>query len=107
MSGHEGLRVQVLGGFHLFWGDVALPPLVARQARSLFAYLILNPKTRHTREKLVGTFWPDLDESRGRRRLSQALWQIQSALAEMAPTENILRDGLRHDRNAIWPQRGC
>jgi len=87
MSGREHLRVELLGGFHLFWGDVPLPPLVARQARSLFAYLVMSPKSRYPREKLVGTFWPDLEESRGRRRLSQALWQIQSALAEMAPTE--------------------
>lgn len=86
MSGRL-LRVQVLGGFQLLWGDVPLPPLATRQARSLFTYLVLSPKSRHTREKLAGTFWPDLDESRGRRRLSQALWQIQSALAEMAPSE--------------------
>ena len=82
MSGRGGLRVQVLGGFHLFWGDVALPPLVARQARSLFAYLILNPKSRHAREKLVGTFWPDLHGSNTADRYQVVVHVDHDALAQ-------------------------
>lgn len=74
------LEVRLLGGFSLGKDGVPLeqPPL--RAARSLLAFLILNRDRAHTRDLLSGMFWPDFEESRARRRLSQALWQIQSAL---------------------------
>jgi len=46
-------------------------------ARSLFAYLLLRRKTPHTRAALAGLFWPELDETRARRALSQSLWQVR------------------------------
>ncbi|MFH2072251.1 MAG: tetratricopeptide repeat protein [Actinomycetota bacterium] len=76
------LEIRLLGGFQLRRDGMALPPIPTRPARSVMAYLVLNRDRAHTRDLLIGTFWPDMAESRGRRRLSQALWQIRSTVGE-------------------------
>jgi DNA-binding SARP family transcriptional activator len=76
------LRIRLLGGFQLERDGQVLEQLPLRAARSLFAYLVLNRERPHTRDLLAGTFWPDFDDTRARRRLSQALWQIQTTIGE-------------------------
>jgi len=78
----EHLEIRLLGGFQLGRDGRVLEQLPLRAARSLFAFLVLNRERAHTRDLLAGTFWPDFDESRARRRLSQALWQTQRSLGE-------------------------
>jgi len=78
----ERLEIRLLGGFQLGRDGRILDQLPLRAARSLFAFLVLNRERPHTRDLLAGTFWPDFDESRARRRLSQALWQTQATLGE-------------------------
>ncbi len=72
--------IHLLGGLTLTRGDVPLPPIPNRSARSLLAYLLTYRDRPHTRDLLAGTFWPDLPDATARRRLSQALWQIRKAL---------------------------
>jgi DNA-binding SARP family transcriptional activator len=86
----EPLRIHLLGGFALEQGRKSLPPIPSRVARSLFAYLAVNRDRRHTRDLLAGLFWPDLPETKARRRLSQALWQVQDVLAETSGGEPYL-----------------
>jgi DNA-binding SARP family transcriptional activator/biotin operon repressor len=74
------LRICLLGGLTLAWGDAPLSPVAGVAARSLLAYLVTYRDRPHTRDLLVGTFWPDLPDSVARRRLSQSLWQIRRAL---------------------------
>ncbi len=76
------LVVKMLGGLALEVDGVPLPPMPSRLARSLTAYLVLRRERPHRREHLVSLFWPDLSPSRGRRRLSHTLWQIQDVLSE-------------------------
>ena len=76
------LEICLLGGFELGREGRILDPLPLRAARSLLAYLVLNRERAHTRDLLAGTLWPDFDESRARRRLSQALWQIRTTIGE-------------------------
>ena len=76
------LEIRLLGGLELERDGRVLDQLPLRAARSLFAYLVLNRERAHTRDLLAGTFWPDFDESRARRRLSQALWQVQNTIGE-------------------------
>jgi len=76
------LEICLLGGFELGREGRILDPLPLRAARSLFAYLVLNRERAHTRDLLAGTLWPDFDESRARRRLSQALWQIRTTVGD-------------------------
>ncbi len=73
----ESLHVQMLGGFGLQLGDKPLPSMPPQSA-SLLAYLIVNRDREHTRDLLAGRFWSDLSDDLARRRLSQALWQINS-----------------------------
>ena len=76
------LEIRLLGGFQLRRDGEPLPPIPTRHGRSIMAYLVLNRDRAHTRDLLIGTFWPDTAESRGRRRLSQALWQIRSTVGD-------------------------
>lgn len=86
----DRLEVRLFGGFSLSYGGHALPPLPSRQARSLFAWLVLHPGRSQPRTALADRFWPDVAESRARRRLSHALWQIQDCLGEGAPDHGYL-----------------
>ncbi|MDQ1520966.1 MAG: hypothetical protein QOI55_2039, partial [Actinomycetota bacterium] len=79
-----------MGGFLLEQGRRSLPPIPSRAARSLFAYLAVNRDRRHTRDLLAGLFWTNLPEAKARRRLSQALWQVQDVLAETSGGEPYL-----------------
>lgn len=54
----------------------------SRAAQSLLAYLILNAGVRHRREWLAGMFWPELEETRARKRLRHALWQLRRAVGD-------------------------
>lgn len=79
----EPLRIRLFGGFLLEHEGKSLPPIPSRLGRSLLAYLVTHRDRTHTRDLLAGTFWPDIAESHARRRLSHALWQVQSVLAEL------------------------
>ena len=87
----EGLRIHLLGGFLLEWGEHPLPPIPSRLGRSLFAYLVVHRQRPLMRELLAGLFWPDLAEGRARRRLSHTLWQVQDALSEVCDPLSYLR----------------
>lgn len=78
----SSLQICLFGGLALSWDDRLLPPISSPLARSLLAYLVTYRDRPHTRDLLAGTFWPDLPDSVARRRLSQALWQIRTALRE-------------------------
>ncbi len=81
----DTLNVHLLGGFSVEFGFDPMPPLPSRVGRLLASYLLLRAGRPQPRSVLVDVFWPDVEESRGRRRLSHVLWQLQDALAEVAP----------------------
>lgn len=84
------LNVYLLGGFLIEYDGRALPPISSSAGRSLLAYLITYRQRRHTRDLLAGTFWPEHSEPSARKRLSQALWQIHTALRSADAEESIL-----------------
>ncbi|MFQ5966338.1 MAG: AAA family ATPase [Acidimicrobiia bacterium] len=84
------LKIQLLGGFLLEWDGRPIPPIASKAGRSLFAYLVTYRDRAPTRDLLAGLFWPDQPEPRARRRLSQALWQIQSVLSQVPAEEPFL-----------------
>ena len=87
------MRIRLLGGFSLEHEGGALPPLPTRTARSLLAFLLIHRDQPLSRERLAGTFWPDLPEARARRRLSHALWQLQQVLIEIEGTTRFVNVG--------------
>jgi DNA-binding SARP family transcriptional activator len=78
----DELRIRMFGGLTLEVNGEQLPPIASRTGRMLLAYLIGHRHTAPTRDLLAGRFWPDTTETQARRRLSHALWQIQSVLGE-------------------------
>ena len=97
----EPLEVRLFGGFTLRRREEVVAPIPSRIGRSLFAYLALNLGTAVPRERLVAEFWPERSESRGRRRLSHSLWQLQDALSELPGGASYLEVGT--DTLAIAP----
>ena len=54
------------------------------KARALFAYVLLAPEMRQSREHLAAVFWPDSDEQHARASLRQAIVAIRRAFADDA-----------------------
>ncbi|MEX0869346.1 MAG: AAA family ATPase, partial [Nitriliruptoraceae bacterium] len=86
----EVLEIRLFGGFSVQFDGRPLPPLPSRSARLLFAWLALHAGRPQPRSLLSDRFWPEATESRARRRLSHALWQIQDCLGELAPDHTYL-----------------
>jgi WD40 repeat protein/class 3 adenylate cyclase len=80
------LQIRLLGQFdiRLDGKRVTIP---TRAAQSLLAYLALTAGTPHRREKLAGTFWPDVTEEMARKNLRQELWRIRKAISAVQLTE--------------------
>lgn len=78
----EQLRVTLFGGFSLSYDGELLPPLPSRHARLLFSWLVLQEGRPESRTLLSDRLWPDVAESRARRRLSHALWQVQDTIGD-------------------------
>jgi len=81
------IRCRVLGSVELRDaenGDVS--PLLAQPKRlALLVYmLVANGGGFHRRDTLVGLFWPELDETRARDNLSQALRFLRQSLGTAA-----------------------
>ena len=75
------LRLELFGGFRLFRDGVELA-LGSQRARSLLAALALRQRWV-ARADLMAQLWPDTPEAESRRRLSQTLWRLKSALPEL------------------------
>lgn len=76
------LRLRLLGGFSLVYGESPVEAIEAPRLRSLLAYLALNRDAGQPRERLAFLFWPDSDESQARTNLRQALHHLRRALPE-------------------------
>lgn len=87
------LQIRLLGGLLLESGGRTLPRIPSRPGRTLFAYLVLNRDREVARDQLTGLFWPDMPDSQARRRLSQALWQVQTLLNEAGLSGTYIQAG--------------
>jgi DNA-binding SARP family transcriptional activator len=85
------LRIYTFGGLRIE-RDGQPVQLSPKKARDLLAYLITFRDRSHPRAVLAGTLWPDLPETKARRRLSDTLWRIRDALGDYVET----------DRERIW-----
>ena len=76
------LELRLLGGLSVQRGDPTSSDggLPGNSAARLLAYLALHPGRILRRTFLAGVLWPDVPEERARRRLTRALWDLQSAI---------------------------
>jgi predicted ATPase/DNA-binding SARP family transcriptional activator len=93
------LEVRLIGTFDIKC-DGKRVTISSRAAQSLFAYLILNSKTVHRREKLAGVFWPDATEAKARAYLRHELWLIRKMLAAKTKSEYLIADDIGISFNA-------
>jgi DNA-binding SARP family transcriptional activator len=89
------LRVRVLGELVVESSDRVIELTGSWRARSLFAWLALDPGS-HPRSDLAARFWPDVLDSSARASLRNALWALRRALgAESAEALIASRDSVR------------
>ncbi|MSP14802.1 MAG: hypothetical protein EXR62_17810 [Chloroflexi bacterium] len=67
------LQIQLLGDFHLVYGDLPLTRLHAARLQSLCAYLLLHRQAPQSRRYLVFSFWPDTTEGQALTNLRKLL----------------------------------
>ena len=79
-----GVRLELLGGFQLYSADREPIILTARKSRGLLAYLALDMRRAHARDRLAALLWPDSGEMQARTSLRQALTALRRALGEGA-----------------------
>jgi DNA-binding SARP family transcriptional activator/Tol biopolymer transport system component len=102
---HESrIELRALGAPRLSATDGRSLDSVARQSKRLALLVFLaaaRPRGPHRRHRLLGMFWPDSDESRGRAALSQALYSLRSALGPRL-FEPRGRDEVAVDGGVLW-----
>jgi predicted ATPase/DNA-binding SARP family transcriptional activator len=76
------LRVSILGGFSLTYGDQSIVGINTVRLQSLLAYLILHAGTQQPRQHVAFLLWPDTSESNARNNLRQFLHQPRHALPD-------------------------
>jgi DNA-binding SARP family transcriptional activator len=77
------LRICVLGELVVESSGRQIEPGGSWRARSLLAWLALNPGV-HPRGEVASRFWPDVLDSSARASLRNALWALRRALADEA-----------------------
>ena len=78
------LEVRLFGTLRVTVDGRPVTDLGSRRARDLLAYLCLERRRPHSREKLAGLFWPEADEGAAYASLRQALWLLRKTLAAAA-----------------------
>ena len=78
---HQRVRVSLFGGLTLHADARSLEHRLSPGTHALVGSLLVDPQRSYPRETLVERLWPGLAPDMGRRRLSQALWQITRRLS--------------------------
>lgn len=99
------IEFRVLGSLDLRGpkeGEI-LSVLTQLKRATLLAYLtVARPRGFHTRDKIVGLFWPDLDQERARAALRQSLYTLRQALGE-----NLIRSRGAEEVSLDWERLLC
>jgi DNA-binding SARP family transcriptional activator/predicted negative regulator of RcsB-dependent stress response len=78
------LRIQLLGGFSLFYGGKPVESINTPRIQSLLAFLLLNADIPQSRQHLAFLLWPETSESNARNNLRQFLHQLRRLLPDPA-----------------------
>ncbi|MBK7782220.1 MAG: tetratricopeptide repeat protein [Ardenticatenia bacterium] len=81
-----GLSIQLLGTMALSLGDQTLPPPLARKARALLAYLVLEGRPV-ARDRLCALLWPSATREKARLSLRVALSQLRPLVPDRLRAE--------------------
>jgi predicted ATPase len=70
----------MLGGFHAVSGGHRIDRFSSQKTLLLFARLLLEPRTVHSREELVEWLWRGVASRAARRSLATAVWELSKKL---------------------------
>ncbi|MSP13036.1 MAG: hypothetical protein EXR62_08760 [Chloroflexi bacterium] len=76
------LHIQLLGKFHLHYGEAGVPGFTHARLQSLLAYLLLHRDASQSRRQVAFLFWPDSTEAQAHNSLRQLLFLLRKALPE-------------------------
>lgn len=82
------LKIELFGRLGILQGGGQIH-IETRKALELFCYLLLHRHRAHSRDSLVEAIWEESPDTRGKKYLRQALWQIQSGLAPRSSQDTI------------------
>ena len=69
-----------------------------QHAKELLVFLLLHPKAKHNRLKIISLLWPDSPEDKGRGRLNTELWRLRTLFKQI----DILPEEILHtDRDSV------
>ncbi len=77
-----GLRLQLLGMFHLMRGEQTLGEFESSKVRALLSYLVVERGKSHSRDALAGLLWPDALDTVARKNLRQALTNLRKVIGD-------------------------
>ncbi len=86
-----GLRIFLLGQFHVLAGEVPLNFKVPPKTLPLWAYLLLHAERPISRQTLAFVLWPDEPEDAARANLRRHLYHLRRRLPAAAPDRPWLR----------------
>ena len=86
-------------------------PLTLRKEQAILAYVAAQPQLAHSREVLMGLFWPDSPQENVANNLRVALHRLRRALDEHPdepePLLHIQRRQIRFNHSAHWCDVAC
>ncbi|HJZ47920.1 MAG TPA: bacterial transcriptional activator domain-containing protein [Roseiflexaceae bacterium] len=96
------LGIHLFGRFSVECDAQTVPGFKSEKVQQLFCYLLLHRGLPHQREKLAALLWGDTSTSQSKTYLRKAVWQLQTTLNLLQPTQS---KGLliEHDRIQIHP----
>jgi DNA-binding SARP family transcriptional activator/predicted ATPase len=77
----ESLRLRMLGGMHIIFGDRPIASDLSKKAQALFCYLAVSGRPQ-SRDTLAGLLWSDFPQSRARANLRDALSDLNRVLSQ-------------------------
>ena len=78
----DRVLIQTFDGFRATLSDARPLNLSSKAAREVIVYMLLRRNGAITRSQLAGVLWPDVPEQRALKRLSQALWRLNTDLQQ-------------------------
>ncbi len=77
------LQIRALGKLQLQHDELVVSSFPTHHVEELLGYLLLFPRVKHSRLKLIDLLWPDCSEEQGRGRLNTAVWRLRKLFDDL------------------------
>src|SRR5439155_95334 len=86
-------RIELLGGLRAVQGERVLARFRTHKAGALLAYMAFYPEQPHSRDVLLGLFWPECSSRAGRRNLRVEIASLRRQLESPAVAGSVVLQG--------------